>query len=60
MAGTPELVPEDCQENDDRNRDAYKPEQRTSTKAHANLHVFVLMYQPRINKKVPPTERSAI
>jgi hypothetical protein len=53
-------VPEDCQENDDRNRDAYKPEQRTSTKAHTNLHVFVSMYGRRINKKVPLMERRAI
>jgi hypothetical protein len=45
------LVPEDCQEDDDRNRDAYKPEQRTSTEAHTNLQVFVLMYEHRIDKK---------
>jgi hypothetical protein len=53
-------MPKECQENDDRNRDAYKPKQRTSTKAHINLHAFVSMSEHRTNQKVPLMERSAI
>lgn len=33
-------MPEQRQENDDRNWNAQKPKQRTSTKAHTDLHVL--------------------
>ena len=35
------VMPEECQENDDRNWNTEKPEQHTSTESHANLHHLI-------------------